>query len=171
MPPESFPAGRSRNGARPVLSSSSAIRASRSARSWPNRRPKKSHVLEHRQGGIEVLAQPLRHVGDARADGAAMGGVGDVAAQHLDAALLHRPGAGEERHQAGFADAVRADQAHHAIGGNIQAEAVQGERLAIAEGYVLNADDGGHGSGAHGRGGGSRTSSEAGQDAAGSILT
>ena len=54
------------------------------------------HILEHRQGGIEVLAQPLRHVGDARANGAAMGGVGDVAAQHLDAALLHCPGSGEE---------------------------------------------------------------------------
>ena len=42
IPPESFPAGRSRNGASPVLFSSSAIRASRSALSWPNSRAKKS---------------------------------------------------------------------------------------------------------------------------------
>ena len=42
MPPDSLPAGRSRNGVRSVLASRSSIRHSRSSRDWPNSRPKKS---------------------------------------------------------------------------------------------------------------------------------
>jgi len=42
MPPESLPAARPAKGASPVLSSSSRMRHSRSARAWPNSRPKKS---------------------------------------------------------------------------------------------------------------------------------
>ncbi len=99
-------------------------------------------VFEYRQREIEVLAQPLRHVSNAWTDSAAMRGVGDVAAQHLDTALLHFPRAGQQRHQAGFAHAVGADQAHHAVGGNIQAEIVEGKVVAIAQTDILHADDG-----------------------------
>ena len=42
IPPESFPAGRSRNGASPVLARRSSIRRRRSSSDWPNSRPKKS---------------------------------------------------------------------------------------------------------------------------------
>ncbi|MPN02349.1 hypothetical protein SDC9_149565 [bioreactor metagenome] len=47
-------------------------------------------VLFHRQGGVEVLAQALRHVGDARADAVAVRLAAHVAAQHGDAAGLQR---------------------------------------------------------------------------------
>ena len=44
------------------------MRRLRSARPWPNSRAKKSMFSQTAEVGIEVLAQPLRHVGDARAD-------------------------------------------------------------------------------------------------------
>src|SRR5215469_16652382 len=42
MPPESLPAGRSRNEIKSVLVNNSVMRCSRSSRDWPKRRPKKS---------------------------------------------------------------------------------------------------------------------------------
>ena len=71
-------------------------------------------ILEHRQGRIQVLAQALRHIGDARADIVAMVGIRHIAAQRLDPALLNGARAGDQREQAGFADSVRADQPDHA---------------------------------------------------------
>ena len=47
---------------------------------------KKIGILEHRQGRIEVLAQPLGHIGNAGADRKAMLLIGHIAPQHLDAA-------------------------------------------------------------------------------------
>ena len=47
-------------------------------------------VLEDRQRRVEVLAQALRHVGDAGAGVPAEAGVGHVAAEHLDPPLLDR---------------------------------------------------------------------------------
>ena len=64
MPPDSFFAGRSANGASPVLCKSSEILHSRSARDCPNRRAKNSMFSRDAEVGIEVLAQPLRHIGD-----------------------------------------------------------------------------------------------------------
>ncbi|GLK58309.1 hypothetical protein GCM10017624_04660 [Azotobacter vinelandii] len=102
-------------------------------------------VLAHGQRRVEVLAQPLGHVGDARADPAAVGGVGHVAVQHTDAALLDTPRAGDQRQQAGLADAVRTDQAHHAVGGDFQVEPVQGASPAIAQGDPGKLGDAAHG--------------------------
>ena len=73
-------------------------------------------VLEHRQRRVEVLAQALRHVGDMRADIAPMTGIGHVAVEHFDAAVLNLARPGDQRQQAGLADAVGADQADHAAG-------------------------------------------------------
>ena len=78
-------------------------------------------VLEDRQRRVEVLAQALRHVGDARAGVPAKAGVGHVAAEHLDLPLLDAAGAGDQRQQAGLADAVRADQPDHAAGRQVEA--------------------------------------------------
>jgi len=108
---------------------------------------KELQVFFHGQGGVEILAQALRHVGDARADGLAVPSAGHVAAQHHDLALLHGPRARHQREQAGLAHAVRADQSHHASGGNIQRDAVQRLGLAIAQ-----ADIGQRGDGRDGRG-------------------
>ncbi|MNZ46506.1 hypothetical protein D3C78_641890 [compost metagenome] len=90
-------------------------------------------VLEHRQRRIQILAQPLRHVGDARADRAAVLPAAHVAAEHGDLAVLHPPRAGDQRQQAGLADAVRADQADHAVGRDLQADLVDRTRRAVAQ--------------------------------------
>jgi hypothetical protein len=84
-------------------------------------------VLLDRQRGVEVLAQALGHVGDARADDVAVRLAGHVAAQHLHAARLHGARAGDQRQQAGLAHAVRTDQPHHAAGRHVQRDA--GQRL------------------------------------------
>ena len=45
-------------------------------------------ILLDRERRVQVLAQSLRHVGDARANLLAMGFAGHIATQHLDRALL-----------------------------------------------------------------------------------
>ncbi|CSP80309.1 Uncharacterised protein [Shigella sonnei] len=57
----------------------------------------KIDVFIHRQGVVEVFAQPLRHPGDARADVAAMPRVAHIAAQHHHIALLNDAGTGNQR--------------------------------------------------------------------------
>ncbi|MCY1483927.1 hypothetical protein D9M68_175120 [compost metagenome] len=96
-------------------------------------------VLEHRERRVEVLAEALRHVGDARADAPPVAGVAHVAAEHLDLAGLDDPRAGDQRQQAGLADAVRADQPDHAVGGNLQADRVDRAGLAIAQAHAIQA--------------------------------
>ena len=70
MPPESLPAGRSANGARPVLVEQLGDAALALAAVVAEQAAEEVDVLEHRQRRVEVLAQALRHVGDARADDA-----------------------------------------------------------------------------------------------------
>jgi len=82
-------------------------------------------VFLHRQGGVEVLAQALRHVGNARAHRLPVPSPCHVAAQHLDAPLLDGARAGHQGHQAGFAYAVRADQPHHAPRRDVQRDVLQ----------------------------------------------
>ncbi|MCY1446516.1 hypothetical protein D9M71_630930 [compost metagenome] len=98
-------------------------------------------VLEHRQGRVEVLAQPLRHVGDARTDVAAMAARGHVAIQHLHRAFLQLPGAGHQRQQAGLADTVRADQADHAAGRDLEADTVERAGLAVGQADAVQPGD------------------------------
>ncbi|MCY1407264.1 hypothetical protein D9M71_225590 [compost metagenome] len=90
-------------------------------------------VLEDGERRVEVLAQPLRHVGDALADGAAVAGLAHVAAEHMQRSALHLARAGQQRQQAGLADAVRADQPHHAPGRQFQAHIVQGMHAPVLE--------------------------------------
>jgi hypothetical protein len=87
-------------GARPVLRSSSAMRcAGGLAPSWPNRRPKKSRFSAP-TGPVEVLAEALGHVGDARITDVAVAARRHVAAEHLDPTLLDLPRAGDQRRAA-----------------------------------------------------------------------
>ena len=90
-------------------------------------------VLLHRQGCIQVLAKALRHVSNMRADALAMARAGHVTAQSLNSSLLHRTGAGQQREQAGLADGVRADQADHAPGRDVQRDAVQRHGFAVVQ--------------------------------------
>ncbi|MCY1451759.1 hypothetical protein D9M71_686400 [compost metagenome] len=90
-------------------------------------------VLEYRQRRIQVLAQPLRHIGDARTNCAAVRPAAHVAAEHGDLAILHLPCAGDQRQQAGLADTIRADQADHAVGRNLQRDVIDRTGRAVAQ--------------------------------------
>ena len=97
MPPESLPAGRSGNGPRPGgVQQLVGSAAARSAAESAEQLREEVDVLEDAQLEVEVLAQPLRHVGDARADGVAVAGVGDVAAEDVHLAGLDLLRAGDQ---------------------------------------------------------------------------
>ena len=75
------------------------MRRSRSARGLSEQAAEELDVLADAEIGIEVLAEPLRHVGDARADRGAVRRIGHVAAEHVGLAGLDLPGAGDDREQ------------------------------------------------------------------------
>ena len=100
----------------------------------------KIHVLHHREDRVEVLPQPLRHIGDPRAGQRPVSDVLHVAAEHLDLSALDRVRAGDERQQAGLADAVGPDQPDHAARRNVQAYRIEGAGLAIEQADVAQAD-------------------------------
>ena len=140
-------------------------------------------VLAHRQRGVEVAPQPLRHEGDARGQLLAKARVGHVAAQHAHAAALDGLDAGDDGQQGRFADAVRPDQADGAPGRQLQRDVRQrGARAVVGVAVREIVDlDGVHGAGAVcvgigvgvccGVWGGSFTASSAGQAAFGSMRT
>ena len=88
MPPESLPAGRSGKAARPMPVQQIGDAALALGAALAEQPAEEVGVLEDRQGGVEVLAEALRHVGDPRAGGPAEARVGHVAAEHLDLPLL-----------------------------------------------------------------------------------
>ena len=115
MPPDSFLAGRSSKGARP-----GAVQQFRNAplalvAGLPEQAAEKFDVLADAEVRIEILAKPLRHVGDPRTYRCAVPRVGDVAVEHGDAAGLILTRAGDDAEKRGFPDPVRTDQPDHAI--------------------------------------------------------
>ncbi len=105
----------------------------------PEQTAEEVEVLEHRERRIEVAPQALRHVGDARADPAAMARIGHVAAEHLDLSRLDRAGTGDQRQQARLADPVRADQPGHAARRDVDRDLVERTHLAVAQGHIPQA--------------------------------
>ncbi len=99
MPPESFIAGRVGEG----LETGTFQQIGNARLPLPaalSKQPaKKSIFSKTDQGGIEVLAKTLRHIGDTRAGILAVAGIGHVAAQtqKLHLALLDGARAGDER--------------------------------------------------------------------------
>jgi len=89
-------------------------------------------VLEDGERRVEVAAESLRHVGDARRHGRAEPARRHVAAERLDGARLDRARARDEPEQRGLPDTVGTDQAHDAAGGHVEIHAVEGSRLAVA---------------------------------------
>jgi hypothetical protein len=89
-------------------------------------------VLLDGQRWIEVLAQPLRHIGDAFGDGMAMTPLAHIAAQHIDVAILDATRARDERQQRRLADTVRPDDRRRAAGRNLEADILQGEMPVVA---------------------------------------
>ncbi|MEA3219506.1 MAG: hypothetical protein OZX49_00596 [Immundisolibacter sp.] len=110
-------------------------------------------VLGDRQRRVEVLAQALRHVGNARQDAPARAGIGQVHAEHLDPAVLDGARAGGQRQQARLADPVRADQAGHATARQVERHIDQRLDLAVAQ---ANAAEAGHRGAVRRRAGGGR---------------
>ena len=74
MPPDSFFAGRSANGASPVLSQKFGNPPLPFGTGLPEQAAEELDVLANAEIRIEVLAEPLRHIGDAGTDGVAVGG-------------------------------------------------------------------------------------------------
>ena len=93
---------------------------------------KEIQVLDDRQGWVKVLAQALGHVGDVRAGAAAVSAAGHVAAEHLDLSALDLTCTRQQCQQAGFADAIRTDQADHALRRYLQGQRVQCTGFAVA---------------------------------------
>src|SRR5581483_710748 len=108
----------------------------------PEQAAEEVHVLGDRQRRIEVLAEPLRHVGDARACQRAVPGLGHVAPEHVDATLLDDVGSGDEREEAGLAHAVRADQPDHRARGDVERDGLERPRLAVGQAHAVEAHHG-----------------------------
>ena len=105
----------------------------------PKQAPEEVEVLGHCECRIEVPPEALRHVGDARADSAAMARISHVAAEHRDLSRLDRAGAGDQRQQARLADPVRADQPGHAARRDIDGNLVERTHLAVAQVHIPQA--------------------------------
>ncbi len=127
-------------------------------------------VFGHRERRVEVAAEALRHVGDARADAAAMPAAGHVAAQHLDAAGLQAARTCDQRQQARLADAIGADQSEDAASRQIEVDGIEcGDGTVTQADAVQSSDETGllwafrHG--------GSFTARLAGQSSLGSVRT
>ena len=97
-------------------------------------------VLLDAQLEIKVLAEALRHIGDARTSVAPVAGVGHIAVKRDHLSLLDRFRAGDQRHQCRFADAVGADDADHAAARNVEREIVDRHGLAVAMGDAFDGD-------------------------------
>jgi hypothetical protein len=114
MPPDNFFAGRSEKGASPVLGDSRVPFGTRLS----EQPGEKLDVLAHAEVCIEVLAQTLRHVGDARTDRRPMRRIHQVAVEHADASGLHLPRAGNDAQERRLADPIGPDEADHAAAGS-----------------------------------------------------
>ena len=139
MPPDSLPAGRSGKRPQPDTVQQLGDAAVALGAALAEQPGEEVGVLEDRQRRVEVLAQALRHVGDARAGRPAKARVGHVAAEHLDLPLLDSAGAGNQRQQAGLPHAVRADQPDHAAGRQIEGDRIERVGLAVHQANVQQA--------------------------------
>ena len=93
---------------------------------------KEVDVLLDRQVAVQVLPQPLRHQPEPGLDGLRRPLRVDAGAEHVDTAAVEGQHAGHRLHQAGFAGAVRADQAENLAPGDIEVDAIDRHGLAIA---------------------------------------
>jgi hypothetical protein len=89
-------------------------------------------VLGDGEGGIEVPPQPLRHKGDAGADGPPMGRGAHRPAERGRLAGLEPPHACDQPQQGGFPHPVGPDQPHHPPRRDRHADVVERDRRAVA---------------------------------------
>ena len=102
-------------------------------------------VFIHRESVIEVFPQPLRHPRDFRTHLAAVMHIAHIAAKHHHVPLLDGPRPGDQRKQARFADAVRANQANHTPCRDRQTDIAQRDGGAKLLTNVFQQGDGGRG--------------------------
>ena len=93
---------------------------------------KKLDVFADRQFRVEVLPQPLRHIGDARVQAGAVAARADAAAEHVQLALLEDFHPGDQAQQTGFARAIRADQGAAGAGFDAEFNAFQRRLFPVA---------------------------------------
>ena len=103
------------------------------------------HVVVDRERTVQRPPQPLRHVGDARQQALARGGVAQVGSHHMDQPVLDALDTRHDRQQRGLAHAIGPHQAHGAARGQAQGHVLQGQRVAIAVRHVLQGNCGLHG--------------------------
>ena len=115
----------------------------------PEQPAEKLDILADAEVRIKVLAEPLRHESDARANRGAVRGVCHVAVKHDNAAGLQLPCAGDDAEQRRLADAVGADQPDHAAGRQRHRDVIECRHTAVTLRDVLEPCDGGHDSPAH----------------------
>ena len=132
MPPDNFFAGRSEKGASPVLSRSSEISPVPFGAGLSEQAAKKLDILADAEVRIEVLAQSLRHVGDARADRGPMRWILHVAIEHEDVSGLDLPRAGNDAQQRRLSDPVGTDEPDHATGRKLERHRVEGDHGAVS---------------------------------------
>src|SRR6516162_2040305 len=102
----------------------------------------KIDILKDAQGGIEVAAEALRHIGDTRPLCGAVRLVSHIAVKDRYMALLNSPNAGDQSQQSRLTDAIRTDQADHAASGDLNCNIVERYRCPVAMGNVLDRGDG-----------------------------
>ena len=95
---------------------------------------KKLDILPDAQVRIEVLAQALRHIGDARTDRGPMRRASHVAADDENGPGLYPPRTRDQAQQRGLADPVGPDEPHHAAGRDLDRDVVQSNNTAVSLG-------------------------------------
>src|SRR5208337_2376400 len=88
------------------------------------------HIFEHAERRVEIAAEALRHVSDARVGALPERLVLEVSIERPDLAGLDLAHAGDQAEQSRLADAVRADEAGHASAGNFKRYIVERDGLA-----------------------------------------
>ena len=189
MPPESLPAGRveeriEAGRARQIVDARLPLRLP-----LAEQPADEVHIFEHAERGVEIAAEALRHIGDARVGALPERLVLEVSIERPHLAGLDLAHAGDEPEQGRFADAVRADESGHPARGNGDRHVIERDGLAVAMRDAFErGGDGGcdllrpfrFDERSHRRGslfaglivmGGSLTASLSGQFAEGSILT
>jgi hypothetical protein len=93
-------------------------------------------VLEDGQGRVQVLAEPLWHIGHPWADIATVACIGHIAAENLDRSGLDPACTGNQGEETRLADTVRPDHTDDAPGRQIERDPRQRLGLAVEQSYI-----------------------------------
>ena len=143
MPPESLPAGRSGEGRQAGRLQQVGDAPLALGAAVAEQAAEEVDVLEHRERRIEVPARvpaACRRCAGRPGGGAARRPCRRRAPRRCPVWMARAPG--DQRQQAGLADAVRADQADHAAGRQLESDGVERAGRAVAQADVVQSSDG-----------------------------